>query len=551
MSKAYHEVALRAQAGVLDAIPKKWRLPTTHLELAENANVVDVPRTCGILSPEQIAITEQTATELLSKLASGKLSSVEVTEAFCARAAIAHQLTNCLMDFFPEKALRTASALDDHLAKTGKPLGPLHGLPVCLKDMWDCQGHRSTFGFVTWYDQIAEKDAVLVKHLRASGAVFHAKTTMPQTGMMLETKSNLWGTTHNPYNRSLLSGGSSGGDGVLVAMRGSPISPSTDIGGSIRVPAAYNGNYSIKPTAERVPRRGLKSPAPGNLSIKVSCGPQCHSVADMKMFTQLINASPASKYGYEPGIATVPWREVSSPSKLSIGLWEFDGVVKPQPPIQRALKEAAQKLIDAGHEVIPVNMPFDCWEVLVTTRKLFFQTGFEEGKAVLDSAGEEMMAGVKFALQAFNTKMLSVTELFACNNLMGKYKVQMTEWWNSTISHTSTSRPIDAILCPSSAVVGSRHDTPGYVGYTSLFNILDYPAATIPWEEFNISESKDPKDPSYNPLQSNPYDALVHEAYDSVTLAAQPMSLQIVGRSFEDEETIEVTAVIDRVLNPV
>lgn len=256
------------------------------------------------------------------------------------------------MEFFPEEALRTARALDEHLAKTGKPLGPLHGLPVCLKDMWDCKGHRSTFGFVAWYDQIAEKDAVLVKLLRESGAVFHAKTTMPQTGMMLETKSNLWGTTHNPYNRSLLSGGSSGGDGVLVAMKGSPIAPSTDIGGSIRVPAAYNGNYSIKPTAERVPRRGLRSPAPGNLSIKVSCGPQCHSVADMKMFALLINASPASKYGYEPGIAAVPWRTVSSPEKLSIGLWEFDGVVMPQPPIQRALKEAAQKLLDAGHEGI-------------------------------------------------------------------------------------------------------------------------------------------------------------------------------------------------------
>lgn len=255
------------------------------------------------------------------------------------------------MEFFPEEALRTAASLDEHLAKTGMPIGPLHGLPVCLKDMWDCQGHRSTFGFVAWYDQIAEKDAVLVKHLRESGAVFHAKTTMPQTGMMLETKSNLWGTTHNPFNRSLLSGGSSGGDGVLVAMKGSPISPSTDIGGSIRVPAAYNGNYSIKPTAERVPRRGLRSPAPGNVSIKVSCGPQCHSMADAKMFTRLLNAYPASKYGYEPGVATVPWRDVQLPKgKLCIGLWETDGVVTPQPPIQRALKEAVQLLTNAGHE---------------------------------------------------------------------------------------------------------------------------------------------------------------------------------------------------------
>lgn len=148
----------------------------------------------------------------------------------------------------------------------------------------------------------------------------------------------------------------------------------------------------------------------------------------------------------------------------------------------------------------------------MTTRKLFFQTGFEEGKAVLASAGEELMPGVSFTLKAFNTKTLSVKELFACNNLQSKYKVQMAEMWNSTVSKTTTGRPIDAILCPSSAVVGSPHDTPGYVGYTSLFNILDYPAATIPWKTFKVSEAKDPKNAAYRPMETNPYDSLVHQA---------------------------------------
>ena len=122
------------------------------------------------------------------------------------------------------------------------------------------------------------------------------------------------------------------------------------------------------------------------------------------------------------------------------------------------------------------------------------------------------MPGVDFTLKAFNTRSLSITELFACNNLMSKYKLQMAEMWNSTNVKTSTGRPIDAILCPSSAVVGSTHDTPGYVGYTSLFNILDYPAATIPWRSFKISESADPKDAAYEPLTSNPYDSMVHTA---------------------------------------
>ena len=255
------------------------------------------------------------------------------------------------MAFFPEEAMRTAVTLDNHLARTGKPVGPLHGLPVCIKDMYDLKGHRSTMGFVSWFDIIAEKDSSLVRVLREAGAVFHAKTTMPQTGMMLETKSHLWGTTCNPFNINLVAGGSSGGDGALIAMRGSPIAPSSDIGGSIRVPAAYNGLYSLKPSADRIPRGGLRSPAPGNVSIKVSCGPQCHSIADVKMFTKVINAYPSAQF--EPNVVPMPWRELPTPKgKLSFGLWEFDGVVKPQPPILRALKETAQKLISSGHEGI-------------------------------------------------------------------------------------------------------------------------------------------------------------------------------------------------------
>ena len=91
-SHSWQDAASRAQAGVYDTIPAKWRLSPAQLKLAEDANVMNVPLTCGILTPEQLAITEQTATELLTKLASGKLTSVDVTEAFCARAAIAHQL---------------------------------------------------------------------------------------------------------------------------------------------------------------------------------------------------------------------------------------------------------------------------------------------------------------------------------------------------------------------------------------------------------------------------------------------------------------------------
>lgn len=117
--------------------------------------------------------------------------------------------------------------------------------------------------------------------------------------MMLQTVSNLWGRTKNPYNLGFSAGGSSGGDGSLVAMHGSPFCPSTDIGGSIRAPATFNGLYGIRPTADRIPKYGLLTCAPGQISIKVSCGPICHSIADVKLITKLL-LTHYDYIGFEP-----------------------------------------------------------------------------------------------------------------------------------------------------------------------------------------------------------------------------------------------------------
>lgn len=196
---------------------------------------------------------------------------------------------------------------------------------------------------------MAEDDSVLVKVLRDARAVFFVKTTMPQTGMALETWSTLWGRTLNPRNNKFGSGGSSGGDGALIAMRGSPIGPASDIGGSIRVPAAFNGLYSIRPSSERIPRGGMRSTVSGQVSIKTSCGPICHSIADLKMFTKIINGHPLAEQ--DASFIPIPWRDVQLATKgLTFGILEFDGVCMPHPPILRAMRETATKLKAAGNE---------------------------------------------------------------------------------------------------------------------------------------------------------------------------------------------------------
>lgn len=252
-------------------------------------------------------------------------------------------------------------------------------------------------GYVSRRNNIAKQDSALVATLRAAGGVFFCKTTMPQSGMALETVSNLWGRTTNPFNRDLGAGGSSGGDATLVALRGSPIAPSTDMGGSIRVPAAFNGLYGIRPTSDRIPKGGMQNTNTGNLTIKLSCGPVCHSLGDLGLFTKVINAHPSNKYDVTS--VPVPWRTLDySGRKLTVGLLTWDGAVMPHPPVLRALAHSKKTLEKAGHEgklafftslslrifiesmlilftVIDFKLPFDAWDALQTTVSMSSKAG--------------------------------------------------------------------------------------------------------------------------------------------------------------------------------
>lgn len=178
---------------------------------------------------------------------------------------------------------------------------------------------------------------------------------MPQTGFILETVSNLWGRTLNPFNTRLGSGGSSGGDAALIAMKGAPIAPSSDIGGSIRAPAAFCGLYAIRPTSQRIPKGGWGGTATGQLSVRDSAGPQCHSIDDVRLFTEILNSHRNNRY--DPNAVPVPWRQVTLPEKIVVGIMKWDGVVMPQPPVLRAIQHTKRALLNNGFEGIMRSMP--------------------------------------------------------------------------------------------------------------------------------------------------------------------------------------------------
>jgi hypothetical protein len=264
-SKTWQETAQSMQkhrADTIAAVDPAVPDPPTDLPL----NVTGIP--ISLLSEEVISITDKFAEQLISDLASGKLTSVAVTKAFLQRAGLASRLVNCCTELLPETALERAKFLDDYYSKHKKPIGPLHGLPISVKEHVGMKGLDLNAGFVSWVGNIAPDDAVILKLLRNAGCVFYARTTQPQTLMHLETSNNIYGVTVNPYNAKLTCGGSSGGEGALMGMRGSCLGIGSDIGGSIRSPAANNGLFGLRPTTFRLPVVGWTATMLGEEQVR-------------------------------------------------------------------------------------------------------------------------------------------------------------------------------------------------------------------------------------------------------------------------------------------
>lgn len=185
---------------------------------------------------------------LAQKLASREVTSEAVVRAYVKRATSAHQRTNCLTEICFNEALERARKLDEHIKVHGKPVGPFHGVPVTLKDQFNVKGFDSTIGYVARAGHPATENAVIVQTLEKLGAIILAKTNLPQSIMWCETDNPLWGLTTNPRNPAVTPGGSSGGEGALLALHGSIIGFGTDIGGSVRIPSHINGLYGLKPS---------------------------------------------------------------------------------------------------------------------------------------------------------------------------------------------------------------------------------------------------------------------------------------------------------------
>ncbi|MCJ1227763.1 hypothetical protein MMC12_004422 [Toensbergia leucococca] len=393
---AYQTISAQKLASLAALLPKEWQIPTSQLPSPSLENILHIPSTCGILTPREIRITEgYSARVLAAAMAEREYTAVEVTTAFCKRATISHQLTSCLTEPLFASALRRASFLDAHLLRTGTPLGPLHGLPISLKDTFNITGTDSSVGIAALAFQPATTSANIATLLLEAGAVIHCKTNVPQTMMALDSVNFVFGRTLNPGGRGKwTAGGSSGGEGVLVAMRGCVFGVGTDVGGSVRIPASVNGVVGFKPSVGRVPNKGCQTgrlPANGAVGVESCAGVLARGVEDVGTFLECVEEARA----WEVDAGVLPGRWWSAEEGLAgrrprIGVLWDDGVVVPLPPVKRVLADVVERLRGSGIEVVEVQ-PGRLGECQNLANKLFGIEGGAHLWSLLDRTGEPLI----------------------------------------------------------------------------------------------------------------------------------------------------------------
>ncbi|KAF8328972.1 general amidase [Amanita rubescens] len=483
-----------------DLLPTQWILsnppPTSLLD------VTHIPEQSKILTEKEVEITNTLVEVLLEKIASKTWSAVEVTTAFAKRAIIAQQLTNCLAEIFVDRALERAAWLDEQFVKTGKTVGPLHGLPISLKDQIDVKGIESTMGYTAWIGNFAEQNSVLADILESQGAVLYVKTNVPQTLMWPETYNHMFGRTANPFNRTLTSGGSSGGEGALVALRGSPLGVGSDIGGSIRIPSAYNGLYGLRPSYNRMPYAGCVNSLDGQEAMPSVLGPMTTSIEGIKRFMKVV--LDAQPWNRDPMVLRMPWNERAytlaehgNGGQLCFGILWHDGVVHPHPPVTRALEIVKAALLAKGHRVINWQ-PDKLFEIGEAASRIYNADGGEDFLASTAPTGEPVIKTMipqpgehptwpkpsnMVEIQNWGSggkRYLTTYDLWQLHKERRELRREYLEYWQASASETGTGRPIDAIIAPAAPFAAPPHGMSKYSQYTVIWNLLDHPALVIP-----------------------------------------------------------------------
>ncbi|KAI5965071.1 hypothetical protein KGF57_000864 [Candida theae] len=490
-----------------------------------------------LLSPREFEITDCPGTSIVGKIALGQWTSVEVFQAFAKRAVLAHQFTNCAVEFFIDEGLARAKELDEYFKTHGKTVGPLHGLPISLKEHISLKGRIGHSGIVSLLDNIADKDAITATVLYKLGAVYYVRTNEPQSLLHLDSGNNITGFTKCPYNLLLSSGGSSSGEGAIVTFGGSVLGVGSDIGGSIRSPAAFSGCHGLRPTSRRISARGVVGESGGQESVVGVIGPLSRTIDDIDLFMKsYINVG--TPWLHDPWSLPIPWRSVPAPSlsKLKIAVVRDDGVCRVSPPIRRGLNEVVEKLKQAGVEIIEF-VPKKGRLAYDVATKLSNCDGNRALREDFAASGEPLPRLTKWYLnEGDGAKEYTVYE----NRKLNAIRDQLREEYSDFLLENN----IDFFLGPVYNNVAPKSEEVYNESYTLIYNLLDFPSLV-----FQTGLFQDPKidvwtKEDLNYQYRSGMEELENRGYDPNQFAGAPIALQLSGRRYCDEGVVAASKAI-------
>ncbi len=415
-------------------------------------------------------IIYSSATRLAKAIRAKEVSSEEVVNAYLQRIEEINPELNAIVHLQANEARNQAKKVDAALA-LGDLKGPLHGVPVTIKDNVDVKGMISTSGTRGRSSFIPDRDATIVARMRAAGAIILGKTNLPEFGLAFESDNLVYGRTLNPYDLSLTPGGSSGGEAAIIAACGSPFGLGNDMGGSIRLPSHFCGIAGIKPTAGRVPLTGHFPPPFGHLIPLWQAGLMARFVEDLVLTLPIISGVDWRN----PAIVPMP---LGDPGEVEINnlraaFYTDNGIMPPTPETAEVVKKTAQVLSDAGM-VVTEDMPDGIEHSFELFNALFEADGGNGLEKLLEGAGTtEMHPWTKAIIEECCAKARSSAEFGGL----------MIQWDMFRSTMLSFMENYDVIICPVCASPAMHHGTtfekfPAF-SYTMTYNLTGWPAAVV------------------------------------------------------------------------
>lgn len=411
--------------------------------------------------------------ETARRTTAGEVSAVEVVRASLERIAAVDPAHNAMSVVLGAEALAEAEERDRALA-AGEPTGPMHGVPVVIKEEVDVAGCVTTYGGEANVVPAAA-DAEVVRRLRAAGAVVVGKTTMPEFGAWPYTESVSRGVTRNPWDRARTPGGSSGGTAVAVATGMVPAGLGGDGGGSIRIPSAFCGLFGLKPQRGRV----TTAPEPHLWWALGTAGPLTRTVLDSAIFYDAVRGNvPGDLYAArDTGSFTEAARR--QPGRLRIG-WSTRPVtlgVRPDPQHVRAVEETARLLQDAGHDVREVDPAYpDPTPAFVPQ----FFAGLRAEAALVDHPDRlERRTRQTLRLGGWVTPRVRDAALRRTEEVSRRAN-RVFDQVDVLLTPTTAHRPPRVGVLDHRGPVGSALRAMPAIAYAALWNVAGNPAASVP-----------------------------------------------------------------------